>query len=127
MVLTGTPLFPLPYSDGKLDFNEFQEMIGNTDIARQLTLEVRSLPEITLSLLLTNCHCNIHRISFELEPLQSLILYNAIRYPKSVFSYISSQIRKIMEKFKCHGRLPCWLNGRLCVSRRKQHFTFARN
>lgn len=26
--------------DGKLDFEEFTEMIGNTDIARQLTLEV---------------------------------------------------------------------------------------
>ena len=25
--------------DGKLDFTEFQEMVANTDIAKQLTLE----------------------------------------------------------------------------------------
>lgn len=30
--------------DGKLDFEEFTEMIGNTDIARQLTLEVSINP-----------------------------------------------------------------------------------
>ena len=26
--------------DGKLDFEEFQEMVANTDVAKQLTLEV---------------------------------------------------------------------------------------
>jgi hypothetical protein len=39
-------------SDGKLDFNEFQEMIGNTDIARQLTLEV-SVSDASMEHLLT--------------------------------------------------------------------------
>lgn len=29
-------------NDGKLDYNEFLEMVNNTDVAKQLTLEVRS-------------------------------------------------------------------------------------
>lgn len=54
-------------SDGKLDFEEFKEMIGNTDIARQLTLEVRVSSILRGCLVPHNVLQLPHRTSFDDE------------------------------------------------------------
>lgn len=58
--------------DGKLDFAEFQEMVANTDIARQLTLEVSCAHAVRLEQV-TDTLLHSRRISSESAQVSQLL------------------------------------------------------